>query len=222
VLKRAEEEIEFILKYNIRALFYTDSEYPKRLLNCEDGPLMLYYKGSALLNNQRVLAVVGTRRATNYGRSRCEEIVSGLKDKDVTIISGLAYGIDSCAHRSALSSGLETIAVVAHGLDMIYPSQNRKLAEKMLDNGGLLTEFRSGSKPDRENFPKRNRIVAGMSDAVLVIVNIHSRLPAGETPLTVTPGGRIEEIIEHGVDTVAQAEHIFHGIPFDEFHNYTS
>lgn len=169
ILHKAEKEIAFINKYNIRPLFYTNPEYPKRLLNCEDGPIMLFYKGTASLNSPRIVSVVGTRRATNYGRNRCEEMVKGMKDMGILVVSGLAYGIDSCAHRTAVSSGMETVGVVAHGLDMIYPSQNRNLAEKMLKNGGILTEFRSGTKPDRENFPKRNRIVAGMSDAIIVI-----------------------------------------------------
>ena len=168
-LKRAEEEIRFIEKFNVRPLFFTDPDYPFRLLNCEDGPLLLYYKGNADLNAQRVVSIVGTRRATNYGRSICEQIVADLKTKNVLVVSGLAYGIDSCAHRKSLECEMETIGVLAHGLDIIYPAQNRKLAEKMLEQGGLLTEFLSNSKPDRENFPKRNRIVAGMSDAVVVV-----------------------------------------------------
>lgn len=169
VFNRAEKEIRFIEKYKIKPLFFTDSEYPTRLLNCEDGPLMLFYKGNANLNVKRTVSIVGTRRATNYGKDCCNKLVAGLQDKDVLIISGLAYGIDSCAHRKSVSCGIPTLGVLAHGLDRIYPSQNRKLAESMLNNGGLITEFLSGSNPDRENFPKRNRIVAGMSDAVIVI-----------------------------------------------------
>ena len=169
VLDRAESEIEFINKFKIKPLFYTDPDYPARLLNCEDNPLMLYYKGNADVNSQRVIAIVGTRRATNYGKSRCEEIIDDLKNRNVLVVSGLAYGIDSCAHRSSLEFGMNTIGVLGHGLDRIYPAHNRKLAEKMINQGGLLTEFFSNTNPDRENFPKRNRIVAGMSDAVLVI-----------------------------------------------------
>ena len=168
-LKRAEEEIRFIEKFNIQPLFYTNPDYPARLLNCEDGPMMLYYKGTAKLNTKRVVSIVGTRRASNYGRSICKQIVSDLKAKDILVVSGLAYGIDSCAHRKSLDCEMETIGVLAHGLDRIYPAQNRKLAERMLEQGGLLTEFLSKSNPDRENFPKRNRIVAGMSDAVVVV-----------------------------------------------------
>ncbi len=130
---------------------------------------MVYHKGNANLNAKRVVSIVGTRRATNYGRKVCEQIVADLQAKDVMVVSGLAYGIDSCAHRKSLDCEMETIAVLAHGLDRIYPAQNRKLAERMLEKGGLLTEFLSKSVPDRENFPKRNRIVAGMSDAVVVV-----------------------------------------------------
>jgi DNA processing protein len=169
VLQRAEAEIEFIQKFKIKPLFYTDPDYPTRLLNCEDGPLMLYFKGNVNLNSKRIVSIVGTRRATNYGKARCEEIVDELKTRGVLVVSGLAYGIDSCAHRKSLELGMDTIGVLGHGLDRIYPAQNRKLAEKMIEQGGLLTEFISNTKPDRENFPKRNRIVAGMVDAVLVI-----------------------------------------------------
>lgn len=169
VLKQAESEIEFIQKFNIRPLFYTEPGYPARLLNCDDGPLMLYFKGKADVNAKRFISIVGTRRATNYGKSRCEEIIEELRSRDVVIVSGLAYGIDSCAHRKSLELGVNTIGVLGHGLDRIYPAQNRKLAEKMIEQGGLMTEFISNTKPDRENFPKRNRIVAGMVDAVLVI-----------------------------------------------------
>jgi DNA processing protein len=169
VFKRAETEISFIEKFKIKPLFYTDNDYPKRLSNCEDGPLMLYYKGTQSLNCKRILAFVGTRRATNYGRKICEELIEDLLEKNVLIVSGLAYGIDSCAHRKSVSVNIPTVGVLAHGLDRIYPSQNKALAEKMLGNGGLLTEFLSGTNPDRENFPKRNRIVAGMSDAVVVV-----------------------------------------------------
>lgn len=169
VFERAEKEIEIIYNNGITPLFYTNPDYPYRLLNCEDGPLLLYYKGNANLNADRVVAMVGTRRATNYGRSICEEMVENLADKGVIIISGLAYGIDSCAHRKSVDLGIDTIGVLGHGLDRLYPAQNRKLAEKMLEQGGLLSEFMSGTKPDRENFPKRNRIVAGMSDAIVVV-----------------------------------------------------
>ena len=169
VLHKVEAEISFIEKKNIQPLFYTDKDYPARLLNCEDSPLLLYYKGNADLNAPRVIGFVGSRKATNQGRVICERFIEGLKSKDVLIVSGLAYGIDSCSHKAALDSGLKTVGVLGHGLDRIYPAQNKKLATSMLDNGGLLTEFLPNTTPDRENFPKRNRIVAGMCDAIVVI-----------------------------------------------------
>ncbi len=169
VLQRAEEEIEYLEKNNIKALFYKDKDYPSRLSNCHDSPILLYYKGNAPLNNRRVVSIVGTRHASAYGKEICEEICTHLKNYDVLILSGLAYGIDSCAHRVSLENGISTVGVLGHGLDTLYPSQNRKIAERMIENGGLLSEFISGTKPDRENFPKRNRIVAGMSDAIVVV-----------------------------------------------------
>ena len=169
VINSAENEIRFIEKNNIQPLFYTDKEYPQRLLNCEDGPLLLYYKGNADLNAKRVIGFVGTRKATSQGRVICEHFVEDLKTKDVLIISGLAYGIDSYAHKAAIKNEMQTVGVLGHGLDRIYPAQNRKLAIDMLVDGGLLTEFKSLTAPDRENFPKRNRIVAGMCDAIVVI-----------------------------------------------------
>ncbi len=169
VLIRAEKEIEFINKNGIQTLFYTEKDYPSRLSHCHDGPIMLYFKGNAKLNSQRVVSIVGTRRATNYGKDICREITAHLKNYNILHLSGLAYGIDSCSHREALDNGITSVGILGHGLDILYPTQNRKIAEKMIENGGLLTEFISGTKPDRENFPKRNRIVAGMSDAIVVI-----------------------------------------------------
>lgn len=168
-LKRAEEEINFIESQGIQTLFYLDDHYPGRLKHCDDGPILLYYKGQGSLNPARVLAVVGTRNASTQGRALTEELITDLKTYDTTVISGLAYGIDIAAHKSALNNGVPTIGVLAHGLDRIYPSLHAKIAEQMLEQGGLLTEFPSGSNPDRENFPKRNRIIAGMSDATIVV-----------------------------------------------------
>lgn len=169
VLNRAEEEIEFIEKNNIQPLFYLDKKYPSRLKHCNDGPVMLYYQGNVNLNGKKIISVVGTRNATEYGKSTCEKIIQGLKEHDVLVVSGLAYGIDTCAHRAALEHDLYTVAVLGHGLDRIYPYLNTGLSKKIADHGGLLTDFMSRTKPDRENFPKRNRIIAGMADATLVI-----------------------------------------------------
>jgi DNA processing protein len=169
LLKEAENEIRFIEKYEIQPLFYLDANYPYRFKNCDDSPIMLYHKGNSNLNSQKILSIVGTRKISPYGKKMCKEIIEDLKDSGVLIVSGLAYGVDTFAHKNSLTYGLSTIGVLAHGLNRIYPATNKPLAEKMLKNGGLLTEFRSDSKPDRENFPKRNRIIAGLADAVLVI-----------------------------------------------------
>lgn len=170
VMHRAEQELHFLEKHNIQPYFYLDAGYPQRLKHCVDAPLMLYFRGNSLLNHKKVVAIVGTRQASEYGKEICGQLIKDLaQHDDLMILSGLAYGIDSCAHRVALENNVPTIAVVAHGLDRIYPAQNYGLAKKMVDQGGVLTEFVSGTIPDRENFPKRNRIVAGMSDAVVVI-----------------------------------------------------
>lgn len=169
VLGRAEEEMKYIEGQNITPLFYLENNYPVRLKNCIDSPIMLYYKGNTNLNVPKVISVVGTRKATQYGKEICEKLVAGLARHDALIVSGLAYGIDTCAHRSALENKLKTVAVLGHGLDRIYPYLNRQLSEKIVDQGGLITEFLSKTKPDRENFPKRNRIIAGMSDATIVV-----------------------------------------------------
>jgi len=169
VLKKAEKEILFIEKNNIKVLFYTDNEYPHRLNHCIDSPILLYYKGNADLNIKKIISVVGSRNATSYGKEKCEEIIKGLSNQDILIISGLAYGIDACAHKSSLDNGMKTVGILGHGLDKIYPNQNRELAKRMIEKGGLITEFMSKTIPNRENFPKRNRIIAGMSDAVIVV-----------------------------------------------------
>ena len=166
---RAEKEILFIERYGIKPLFFSDPAYPQRLLNCYDPPLLLYFKGNLDLNAVRTIAVVGTRSNSDYGKRVTESLVKELVTLDVLIISGLAYGIDALAHRAALKNSLPTIGVLAHGLDTIYPFQHNTLAKEMIHHGGLLTEFTSNTKPDRHNFPMRNRVVAGMCDAVIVI-----------------------------------------------------
>lgn len=169
VFERAEEEIKFIQKNNITPIFYLDPAYPKRLTHCEDNPVMLYFKGNVNLNAEKMVSVVGTREATDYGKSLCEKLIADLAVHNVTVISGLAYGIDICAHKAAMENKLSTVCVLAHGLDKIYPAIHRSAAEKMLETGGWLTDFTSKTIPDRENFPSRNRIVAGISDATIVI-----------------------------------------------------
>jgi DNA processing protein len=167
---KAEEEIKFIDKYKIKPLFITDKNYPQRLLNCYDSPTLLFYKGIADLNAKKIIAVIGTRNHTDYAKQVTEKLIKELAEQNITVISGLAFGVDGIAHKSSLKNNWPTIGVLAHGLDQIYPAQHAALAKDMLKHdGGLLTEFRSKSKPDKHNFPTRNRIVAGMSDATIVI-----------------------------------------------------
>lgn len=168
-LQRAEKEIRFMEKNGIRAVFFTDPDYPFRLKQCEDAPVLLFSRGNTDLKADRMIAVVGSRKSTDYGHRVCEELIEALSGYGITVVSGLAYGIDIVAHRTALQYGLATIGVVAHGLDLVYPAEHRKTAEKMEEKGGLLTEFLSRTKMNPEYFPRRNRIVAGMTQATLVV-----------------------------------------------------
>ncbi|HEY4799689.1 MAG TPA: DNA-processing protein DprA [Bacteroidia bacterium] len=168
-LARAEKELLFIEKKNIIPLFFTDPEYPVRLKQCDDGPIMLYAKGEINLNEEKIVSIIGSRKATSYGKKICEQIIESFSSHHALIVSGLAYGIDVTAHRAALKNNLSTIGVLAHGLDLIYPGEHTATAEKMTEHGGLLTEFVSATKMNPEYFPRRNRIVAGMSDATIVI-----------------------------------------------------
>ena len=168
-LTKAEAELKFAEKHGIDILFYTDSRYPKRLKNCHDSPILLYSKGNANLNSQRIISVVGTRNATDYGKQLCKQLVDELQQYNALVVSGLALGIDVAAHKECVKLNVPTVGVLGHGLDRMYPSQNRLTAEKMLENGGLLSEYPSGTIPDRENFPQRNRIVAGIADATIVV-----------------------------------------------------
>ncbi len=166
---QAEDEIKFIEKYKITPLFITDKNYPQRLLHCYDAPTLLYYRGNADLNASKIISIIGTRSNTDYGKQVTEKLVSELKELNALIVSGLAFGIDAIAHKAALQNELETVAVLAHGLNTIYPQQHKTLAKEIVQQGGLLTEFTNGDKPDKHNFPKRNRIVAGLADATVVI-----------------------------------------------------
>lgn len=170
-LRRAAAEMEFISKGDIRALTLGDPDYPQRLRECPDAPIMLYYKGSADLNQRYVLNMVGTRHCTAYGQDLVRRFISELRQAcpQVLIVSGLAYGIDICAHRNALQQGFETVGVLAHGLDQIYPPRHRPTAVEMVKNGGLLTEYVSQTEALPNNFRQRNRIVAGISDATILV-----------------------------------------------------
>jgi DNA protecting protein DprA len=169
--ERAEQEYEFIEKNKIRCFTITDDNYPTRLRECNDAPIVLFFKGNIDFNSEKIVSIVGTRNITGYGKQICNQLMADLKKScpDVLIISGLAYGVDITVHRASIDNELPTVAVLAHGLDRIYPSSHRKTAVEMLKNGGLLTEYITETNPDRFNFVSRNRIVAGISDATIVI-----------------------------------------------------
>lgn len=171
VLQRAEKELAFIEKNRIRTYFLTDKNYPVRLKECPDAPVLFYFKGNADLSAKHIISIVGTRRATDYGKCQTERLIADLAVSfpDLLVVSGLAYGIDICAHRAALRAGLPTVGVLAHGLDRIYPPVHRQTAVEMLEAGGLLTDFPSDTNPDRPNFVRRNRIVGGLADATVVV-----------------------------------------------------
>ena len=170
-LEIAEKEAEYVSRNKIKTYFYLDNDYPFRLRQCDDSPVVFFFMGNCDLDSSRILSVVGTRNATHRGREICEKIIGGLSDgnPDLIIVSGLAYGIDIYAHKAALSNNLHTIGVLGHGLKTIYPSVHTAIARSMINNGGLLTDFISNALPERNNFLKRNRIIAGLSDATLVV-----------------------------------------------------
>ncbi len=172
-LDEAEQEYKYIDKHKIDVLWFEDPDYPSRLRHCEDAPLVLYKKGSCNLNNTKIVSIVGTRNATSYGKRLTEELIQQLKDLNVLVVSGLAYGIDIYAHKASLQEKLETTAVLAHGLDRIYPFDHHDIANDIVKNGCLLTEYPSGTVPDKTNFPMRNRIVAGLSDVTIVVEAAH-------------------------------------------------
>ena len=170
-LRRAETEMAFAEEHGITVMTPADSCYPQRMAECADAPIVMYYKGAADLNQRRVVSIVGTRHCTQYGqdliRRFCKEL-SGMCP-EVLVVSGLAYGVDICAHRNALECGYGTVGVLAHGLDYLYPPRHRDTAVRMLERGGLITEFMSGTNADKVNFVRRNRIVAGLADATIVV-----------------------------------------------------
>jgi DNA processing protein len=177
-LKQAEQELLYIEKNNIKAYCYTDNDYPERLRHCEDSPVVLFAKGNTDFNRVKFLSVVGTRQSTSYGQMNCEKIIGQLAERghNPVIVSGLAYGIDICAHRAALQNKLDTVAVMATGLDKIYPSSHMAIARQITEHGAWVSDFISGTLLDRKNFLKRNRIIAGLSDATLIV---ESRVKGG-------------------------------------------
>ena len=170
-MKRAETELMYMEEHSIRALTLTDDDYPQRLTECQDAPIILYYKGNADLNQAKIVSIVGTRQCTPYGQDLIHRFIADLRQAcpQVLIVSGLAYGVDIHAHREALANGYDTVGVLAHGLDQIYPYRHRETADEMLRHGGLLTEFMTQTNADKPNFVRRNRIVAGMADATVLV-----------------------------------------------------
>lgn len=169
VFQKTENELRFIEKENINLWYYQDNHYPERLKQCIDAPVLLFQSGNIDLSNRKVISIVGTRQITTYGSEFTKKLIEELTPLNPIIVSGFAYGVDIVAHQAAMDFNLQTIGVLAHGLNQIYPKTHKKYMVKMEENGGFLTEFWSDSKPDRENFVKRNRIVAGMSEATIVI-----------------------------------------------------
>jgi DNA processing protein len=172
-VEQVKSELEFMERYQIRGMVFGSEEYPVRLRECTDAPLVLFFKGvqGFDLNRRRVISIVGTRRCTEYGKDLCHSFLKDLSnlDPNILVVSGLAYGIDAHAHENALINKMDTVGVLAHGLDRIYPQSNRGLASRVVEQGGLLTEYFSGTDPDAFNFVQRNRIVAGMSDCCIVV-----------------------------------------------------
>ena len=170
-LIRAEEEVRFVMEKKVDCLCFHDAAYPQRLKECPDAPSLLVFKGNVSLNQSRIINIVGTRHCTEYGKDICSRFIRELSElcPEVLVVSGLAYGVDIQAHRRALENGLPTVGVLAHGLDQIYPRMHRDTAIQMMTQGGLLTEFMSGTNADKVNFVRRNRIVAGISDATIVV-----------------------------------------------------
>lgn len=208
---RVENELLFIEKHKINTLFYASDAYPKRLKQIDDSPAILYYLGNADLNNSKIVGIVGTRKASDYGKHIIDEICEMLKPTGSLILSGLAYGIDIHAHKSAIKNSLPTVGVMAHGLDRIYPAQHAVTAKRMIENGGLLTEYMSQTNPDRENFPTRNRIVAGLCDVLLVIETaerggamITAELANGYNKELMAVPGRVGDLYSAGCNKLIQ------------------
>ena len=209
--KSCETEIKFIEKHSIQAYFFTNQSYPKRLQHCYDAPALLYFKGKANLNKAKIISIAGTRNNSCYGKEICERFIEELNSIDVIIVSGLAYGIDTIAHQTAIKNNMATIGVLAHGLDRIYPAINKALAKEMINNGGLLTSFTSTTKPDKHNFPNRNRITAGICDALVIIETgnrggslITAELANGYHKVVFAFPGRVSDIKSEGCNLLVQ------------------
>jgi len=168
-IEEAEQELQFIQKENIQVAYFEDKNYPDYLKHCIDAPILLFQKGNIDLQHKKIISIVGTRKVTSHGIAFCEQLVEELSALDPVIVSGFAYGVDICAHKAAMANGLQTIGCLAHGLDQIYPKVHAKYENEVMKHGGFITDFWSGSHFDRKNFLKRNRIIAGISEATVVI-----------------------------------------------------
>lgn len=169
VFEKANQELQFITKNNIKTSFFQEENYPERLKHCIDSPVLIFSSGNINLKNRKIISIVGTRQITSYGIEFCKKLIEDLAPLDPIIVSGFAYGVDIVAHQFAMENKLQTIGVLAHGLNQIYPKTHKKYMSKMEENGGFITEFWSSTNPDKENFVRRNRIVAGMTEATIVI-----------------------------------------------------
>ncbi|WP_395050998.1 DNA-processing protein DprA [Flavobacterium sp.] len=169
VFEKAEQELQFIKSNEINVEYFQDENYPDRLKHCIDGPVLLFTSGNIDLKNKKIISIVGTRQITSYGMEFCRKLIEDIAPLNPVIVSGFAYGVDIFAHQLAMEHDLQTIGVVAHGLNQIYPKTHKKYVAKVEQNGGFMTEFWSSSNPDKENFVRRNRIVAGISEATIVI-----------------------------------------------------
>jgi len=210
---RCEKEIEFLIKHKIQVVFFNHHHYPKQLYDCYDAPVLLYFKGSATLENQRFLSIVGTRNPSIYGIEWTRNFVKDLQGSEIIIVSGLAEGIDTIAHESALQNGLNSIGVLGHGLHTIYPAVNRKLAARMIEQGGLLTHFPSGTNPERQHFPSRNRITGGICDALVVVETgirggslITADLAYGYQKEIFALPGRVTDLMSAGTNQLIQQQ----------------
>ncbi|MEO5775641.1 MAG: DNA-processing protein DprA [Flavobacterium sp.] len=169
IFEKAEQEMRFIEKEKTCTLYYQNDDYPDKLKHCIDGPVLLFASGNINFESRKIISIVGTREVTPHGMDFCKKLVEDLAIFNPIIVSGFAYGVDIVAHQAAIENKLQTIGVLAHGLNQVYPKPHKKYVAKMEENGGFLTEFWSNSSPEKENFVKRNRIVAGMSEATIVI-----------------------------------------------------
>jgi len=169
IFEKASKELDFIKSNDVKVSFFQDENYPERLKHCFDSPVLIFSAGNMNLKNKRIISIVGTRQITSYGTDFCRKLIEDLAPLDPVIVSGFAYGVDIVAHQIAMEHNLQTIGVLAHGLNQIYPKTHKKYVAKMEENGGFITEFWSSSNPDKENFVRRNRIVAGMTEATIVI-----------------------------------------------------